>query len=142
MRRKAKPKKAPARAAAWRRIDLHLHTPASSDYQEPNVTWLDILQRAEARGLDIIGVTDHNTVTGYRRLRAEIDELELLELVELDELEDPPPPISPNAHTGTAVVVSSHCVKDSPFTQISVFCIPLRASVPLPPSRLSFCWLP
>ncbi len=60
-------------------MDLHLHTPASSDYQEPNATWLDVLQRAEARGLDIIGVTDHNTVAGYRRLRAEIDELELLE---------------------------------------------------------------
>ncbi|MEK7328374.1 MAG: transcriptional regulator, partial [Chloroflexota bacterium] len=76
-----KTKKPPVRAKAdtWRRIDLHLHTPASSDYQEPGITWFDILQRAEARGLDIIGVTDHNTVAGYRRLRAEIDELELLE---------------------------------------------------------------
>lgn len=60
-------------------MDLHLHTPASSDYQESGVTWLDILQKAEARGLDIIGFTDHNTVAGYRRMRDEIDELELLE---------------------------------------------------------------
>src|SRR5689334_7243964 len=38
----------------WRRIDLHLHTPGSSDYQEPRATYLDVLQKAEARGLDII----------------------------------------------------------------------------------------
>jgi histidinol phosphatase-like PHP family hydrolase len=67
------------RALTWRTMDLHLHTPASSDYQEPQATYLDILQRAEARGLDLIAFTDHNTVAGYRRLRDEIAELELLE---------------------------------------------------------------
>ncbi len=60
-------------------MDLHLHTPASSDYQEPRVTYLDILQTAEARGLDIIAFADHNTVAGLRHLRDEIAELELLE---------------------------------------------------------------
>ncbi|MGD8804785.1 MAG: transcriptional regulator, partial [Chloroflexota bacterium] len=49
----------------WHRIDLHLHTPASGDYQEPQVTYLDILRQAEARGLDIIAFADHNTVAGY-----------------------------------------------------------------------------
>ncbi len=63
----------------WRTIDLHIHTPASSDYQQMEVTFLDILQRAEARGLDIIAFTDHNTVAGYRRLEEEIEQLELLE---------------------------------------------------------------
>jgi hypothetical protein len=29
-------------------MDIHIHTPASSDYQQPEVTFLDILQRAEA----------------------------------------------------------------------------------------------
>ncbi len=67
------------RARTWRAIDLHLHTPASSDYQEPAATFLDILQRAEQRGLDIIAFTDHNTVAGVRRLRDEIRELEFLE---------------------------------------------------------------
>jgi len=67
------------RALAWRTMDLHLHTPASSDYHEPQATYLDILQRAEARGLDLMAFTDHNTVAGYRRLRDEIEELELLE---------------------------------------------------------------
>src|SRR5260370_40643426 len=60
-------------------MDLHLHTPASSDYQEPKVTYLDILHAAEARGLDIMAFADHNTVGGIRRLRDEIAELELLE---------------------------------------------------------------
>ena len=52
----------------WRTMDLHLHTPASSDYQQPDVTFLELLQRAEGRGLDIIAFTDHNTVAGYRRM--------------------------------------------------------------------------
>jgi hypothetical protein len=63
----------------WYSIDLHLHTPASSDYQQPDVKYLEILQRAEARGLDIIAFTDHNTVAGYRKLQDELHQLELLE---------------------------------------------------------------
>jgi len=60
----------------WRRIDLHIHTPASKDYQEPDVTFLDILRKAEAEGLDIIAFTDHNTVAGYAAMRQEISDLE------------------------------------------------------------------
>ncbi|MFZ0533990.1 MAG: RNA-binding domain-containing protein [Anaerolineales bacterium] len=63
----------------WYSLDLHLHTPASSDFQQPDVKYLEILQRAEARGLDIIAFTDHNTVAGYRKLQDEIHQLELLE---------------------------------------------------------------
>lgn len=63
----------------WYSIDLHLHTPASSDYQQPDVTYLEILQRAEALGLDMIAFTDHNTIAGYRKLLDEIHQLELLE---------------------------------------------------------------
>ena len=63
----------------WRRVDLHLHTPASTDYQLPQVTYLDILKIAEARGLDIIACTDHNSVAGYARMREEIAQLEMLE---------------------------------------------------------------
>lgn len=63
----------------WYRMDLHLHTAASRDYQQPDVTYLDILQQAERRGLDIIAVTDHNTVAGYRQLVEEISQLEWLE---------------------------------------------------------------
>jgi PHP family Zn ribbon phosphoesterase len=60
-------------------MDLHVHTPASSDFQQPEFTYLEILQRAETRGLDIIAFTDHNTVAGYRRMQDEIQQLELLE---------------------------------------------------------------
>jgi hypothetical protein len=63
----------------WYRIDLHIHTPGSKDYLEPNIDYLDILQKAESRGLDIIAFTDHNTVSGVRCLRKELEELELLE---------------------------------------------------------------
>jgi hypothetical protein len=63
----------------WYSIDLHLHTPASSDFQEHDVKYLDVLQRAEARGLDMIAFTDHNTIAGYKKLQDEIQQLELLE---------------------------------------------------------------
>jgi hypothetical protein len=64
---------------AWRRIDLHIHTPASHDYEEPNRSYLDILKQAERRGLDVIAFTDHNTVNGYRAMLDEIARLEYLE---------------------------------------------------------------
>ncbi len=67
---------------AWRRIDLHVHTPASVDYQQPGVGILDILHRAEERGLDAIALTDHNSVRGYADLWREIEDLELLEYLD------------------------------------------------------------
>jgi hypothetical protein len=60
-------------------MDLHIHTPASGDYQQPEASYLDVLQRAEARGLDIISFTDHNSVAGYRKMHQEIQQLEFLE---------------------------------------------------------------
>ena len=63
----------------WQTIDLHIHTPASADFQQPEATYLDVIQRAEQRGLDIIAFTDHNSIAGYRSMRDEIDQLELLE---------------------------------------------------------------
>ena len=62
----------------WRAMDLHIHTPVSSDYQQPDVTYLQILQQAEVQGLDIIAITDHNSITGYRQMLEEIEQLELL----------------------------------------------------------------
>jgi hypothetical protein len=69
----------PAQDLTWRCIDLHLHTPASVDYQQTGVGILDILHRAEERGLDAIALTDHNSVRGYADLWREIEDLELLE---------------------------------------------------------------
>jgi PHP family Zn ribbon phosphoesterase len=72
-------KKTSVPSRQWRVMDLHVHTPASADYQEPSASMLDLLRRAKARGLDILGITDHNTVAGYRKMRSEIEDLELLE---------------------------------------------------------------
>ena len=66
----------------WRTIDLHIHTPASADYQETGISYLDILRKAEARGADLIAFTDHNSVRGYANLWREIEDLELLEALE------------------------------------------------------------
>jgi histidinol phosphatase-like PHP family hydrolase len=63
----------------WRRMDLHLHTPASSEYEQKDVTYLDILKQAEAQALDVIAFTDHNTVAGYTAMLAEIENLGFLE---------------------------------------------------------------
>jgi hypothetical protein len=63
----------------WYRMDLHLHTPASADYQESDITYLDLLRKAEYRGLDIIAFTDHNTVNGYAAMMREIEGLTFLE---------------------------------------------------------------
>lgn len=63
----------------WYRMDLHLHTPASADYQEPEVSFIDVLRKAEFRGLDIVAFTDHNTVNGFVGMMREIDQLAFLE---------------------------------------------------------------
>ena len=60
-------------------MDLHLHTPGSVDYQENNVSYLDILRQAEIRGLDIIAFTDHNSVAGFAAMRKEVERLLWLE---------------------------------------------------------------
>lgn len=72
----------PARKRAktqWYRVDLHLHTPASADYLEQNAGYIDILRKAEQRGLDIIAFTDHNTVAGYAAMMREIEQLAYLQ---------------------------------------------------------------
>ena len=75
MRRNNAPKSKRSASLSWRAMDLHLHTPASSDYPVADVSYLDILRAAEARGLDIIAFSDHNTVAGLRHMRDEISEL-------------------------------------------------------------------
>lgn len=62
----------------WYKMDPHLHTPASADWHEPGVSYLDLLRQAEMQGLDIIAITDHNTVAGCSAIQAEIEQLDLL----------------------------------------------------------------
>ncbi|MEZ4770580.1 MAG: putative DNA binding domain-containing protein [Caldilineales bacterium] len=61
-------------------MDLHLHSMASADWKEPGSTWLDWLYKCEQRGLDVVAITDHNTVAGIASLRAEIERLQWLEI--------------------------------------------------------------
>ncbi|MDE0199557.1 MAG: putative DNA binding domain-containing protein [Caldilineaceae bacterium] len=57
----------------WFKADLHTHTPASNDYEEPGITYLQWLTTARERGLDIVAITDHNTVAGVAAIRREIE---------------------------------------------------------------------
>lgn len=72
----------------WRLMDLHLHTPGSVDYQDPQISYLDILRQAELRGLDIIAFTDHNSVAGYATMRRTLEQLRLLEELQRIEPEE------------------------------------------------------
>ena len=46
----------------YRRVDLHVHSPASSDYQgDRNVSPYDFVHAFVARGFELIAITDHNT---------------------------------------------------------------------------------
>ncbi len=60
----------------WRRVDLHVHTPGSKDFNDPDASYLDILKKAEAEGIDVIAFTDHNTVAGYGAMMQEISDLQ------------------------------------------------------------------
>jgi len=66
------------------RVDLHIHTPYSADYQDLDATYLQILQAADSRGLGMVALTDHNTAGGISAMRREIEDLTLLE--DLDRL--------------------------------------------------------
>ena len=63
----------------WAVMDLHIHTPASTDFQETDVSYLDVLRRCEARGLDLAAFTDHNSIAGYGKMLEENQQYELLE---------------------------------------------------------------
>ncbi len=45
----------------WRKLDLHLHTPASHDWAGGKITPEEFVQAALDQGLDGIAITDHNT---------------------------------------------------------------------------------
>ena len=52
------------------KIDLHIHTPASKCYldEKTDETYINILREAVNKKLSIIAITDHNTISGYKRL--------------------------------------------------------------------------
>lgn len=59
------------------KMDLHIHTPASKCYKgaKNDDEYLKIIESAKEQGLDIIAITDHNTVYGYEHLMQLKDEI-------------------------------------------------------------------
>lgn len=54
---------------AFRKADLHVHTPKSLCYREPSVSPEQIVDAALGIGLEILGITDHNTVEAIDDIR-------------------------------------------------------------------------
>lgn len=52
---------ATAQGQRWRRIDLHVHTPASSDYVGPPLSPDEFAEAVAGIGVDAFAVTDHNS---------------------------------------------------------------------------------
>ncbi len=73
------PAPSPKTQRRWYKVDLHLHTPASHDYEEPGTSYLDWLRKAAQQGLEMVAITDHNTVAGISAIRKELDWLTQLE---------------------------------------------------------------
>lgn len=63
----------------WYKVDLHLHTPGSNDYEEPKATYYDWMCQVVAKELDVVAITDHNTVAGIAAIHREIEWLTRLE---------------------------------------------------------------
>lgn len=58
-----------AHGASFRKVDLHVHTPESMCYSDDSVTPEQIVEAALATSLEVIGVTDHNTVAAIDDIR-------------------------------------------------------------------------
>lgn len=54
----------------FKKIDLHVHTPASGDYQGGSPTPAQIVQRALDHGLAAIAITDHQTAANVDAVKA------------------------------------------------------------------------
>lgn len=63
----------------WYKVDLHLHTPGSNDYEEPQVSYFEWMSKVVEKELDIVAITDHNTVAGIAAIQREIEWLTRLE---------------------------------------------------------------
>lgn len=53
-------------------VDLHVHTPASNCYRRKNSDlegeYIDILKQYIEKNVKVIGITDHNSISGYKEL--------------------------------------------------------------------------
>ena len=56
------------KGAKFYKVDLHVHTSASLDYKEQNVNAELIIRTVLEKKIDLIAITDHNTVSGYKSI--------------------------------------------------------------------------
>lgn len=65
------------------RIDLHVHTPASHDFQRGSFpeqdAYLNLLDQALEKKVYILAITDHNTFEGYNHLKKLLEKEEIRE---------------------------------------------------------------
>lgn len=54
----------------FKKFDLHIHTPASGDYPDKNVTADEIIEKAQEVGLSAIAITDHQTADFVDRVKS------------------------------------------------------------------------
>jgi predicted metal-dependent phosphoesterase TrpH len=101
------------------RIDLHCHTHHSRDSL---MTFEALLRRMDQRGMDMVAITDHNTISGARAFHARAPERFLIgeeikttagELIALFLNEEVPPGLSPEetitrVHAQGGLVGASH----------------------------------
>src|SRR5689334_6718856 len=57
------------RVARFYAADLHVHTPASHDYEDKGTTPSEFVKAAIAKGLDVIAITDHNSAEWVDKVR-------------------------------------------------------------------------
>lgn len=62
----------------FKRVDLHVHTPASDDYSDKNATPSDIVNAAIAAKLSAIAITDHQTGDGIDSIKDAAKDLPLV----------------------------------------------------------------
>lgn len=59
----------------WFKFDFHVHTPASDDYQEADVSSRDWLLACMEKELDAVVICDHNTGSGIDDIQAELQKM-------------------------------------------------------------------
>ncbi len=54
------------------KVDLHIHTPSSKCYKgkKDDDEYLNILRAVKSKNIRIIGITDHNTIEGYKKYQS------------------------------------------------------------------------
>lgn len=65
--------------ARYLKVDLHFHTPASRDYRGSS-DFDGIMARVAALGIDLIAVTDHNTIQGIKPSRLAAEKFDIIVL--------------------------------------------------------------